>query len=161
MKCLITDGLIAILILGFAQGEVWAKDQNKQLVITGNASWYGKNDLTDPWPHKVNADGTAFDEDSFTCAMRHREFGYYYRVTNLSNGKSVIVKHADYGPARKYRGKRLNRLIDLSKAAFKEIADLKSGVIKVRVEKTAYRRTHKPHRDQKAFKISRASFSQE
>lgn len=98
------------------------------------ASWYSANDPTDPFPHITNADGTRFNEADFTCAMRSRNFGKRYKVTNLCNGRSIVVRHADYCPARKYKGKAINRAIDLSKAAFAQIADLDSGVIKVRVE---------------------------
>jgi len=106
----------------------------ERLAIITKASWYSFNDPTDPFLHLRNADGTKFNEADFTCAMRSREFGKRYKVTNLRNGRSVVVRHADYGPARKYKGKLLNRAIDLSKAAFAQIADLDSGVIKVKVE---------------------------
>ena len=119
-----------ILLLGVEYGVVWAGDS----LIT-KASWYSKNDPTDPFEHKFNADGSKFSENALTCAMRSRDFGKYYKVTNLANGKSVIVKHRDYGPAKEYRGRKLNRDIDLSKAAFQKIADLDVGVITVKVER--------------------------
>jgi rare lipoprotein A len=103
-------------------------------VITGKASWYSARDKTDPFPHIRNADGSRFDENAYTCALRSRSFGRRYKVTNLRNGRSIIVKHADYGPALKYNGRQLNRVIDLSKAAFAAIADLGEGVIMVKVE---------------------------
>jgi rare lipoprotein A len=105
----------------------------ERFVIVSKASWYSFNDPTDPFLHLRNADGTRFDENDFTCAMRSRNFGKRYKVTNLRNGRSVLVRHADYGPARKFKGKLLNRAIDLSKAAFAQIADLRDGVIKVSV----------------------------
>lgn len=133
MRLIIVSAVIAVmLVLGFR--DALSKEMNNAL-ITGKASWYGKHDPTDPMPHGKNADGTVFNENAFTCAMRSRNFGHYYRITNLHNGKSVIVKHADYGPAKKYRGRKLNRVIDLTKAAFKKISDLRKGVIRVRVER--------------------------
>ena len=119
--------LLTPKVNGFASNQ-------PRFMITTKASWYSANDPTDPFPHITNADGTRFNEADFTCAMRSRSFGKRYRVTNLRNGRSIVVRHADYGPARKYKGKALNRAIDLSKAAFAQIADLDSGVIKVRVE---------------------------
>ena len=50
------------------------------------------------------------------------------RVTNVSNGKSVIVKINDRGPFIK------GRVIDLSKAAFREIENISKGVTKVKLE---------------------------
>ena len=52
------------------------------------------------------------------------------KVTNPKNGKSVIVTVTDRGGFNK-----LGRIIDLSEGAFKQIASLKSGVIKVKIEK--------------------------
>lgn len=54
--------------------------------------------------------------------------GSYVRVTNTDNGKSVIVRINDRGPFGK------NRIIDLDKVAFKEIASLGAGVIPVKME---------------------------
>ena len=54
--------------------------------------------------------------------------GSYVRVTNTDNGKSVIVRINDRGPFGK------NRIIDLDKVAFKEIASLGAGVISVKME---------------------------
>ena len=102
--------------------------------ITGKASWYSAHDKTDPFAHVRNADGSKFNENAYTCAMRSRVFGKRYKVTNLRNGRSIVVTHRDYGPARRYKGRQLNRVIDLSKAAFTAIADLGEGVIFVRVE---------------------------
>jgi rare lipoprotein A len=101
---------------------------------TGKAAWYSKHDITDPWIHRTTTSGEAFNENELTCAMRSREFGKYYKITNLNNNKSVIVNHTDFGPAERYNGKPLNRIADLSKAAFSRIADLKDGVIVVSIE---------------------------
>ena len=79
------------------------------------------------------ASGERFDENALTCAMRNRDFGGMYKVTNLDNGKSVIVRCNDFGPNKKLYQK--GRVIDLSKGAFLRIADLKQGVITVSVER--------------------------
>ena len=50
------------------------------------------------------------------------------RVTNLANGKSVVVKVNDRGAFKS------GRIIDLSKFAFGSIANIREGVIKVKVE---------------------------
>lgn len=79
------------------------------------------------------ASGEAFNENDFTCAMRSREWGARYKITNLDNQKSVIVRLNDFGPNKKLWKK--GRKVDLSKAAFAAIADLRKGVINVKIER--------------------------
>jgi len=70
-----------------------------------------------------------FDEDKLTCALPNKEgLNRWYWVTNVANGKSVKVYANDTGAFAKY-----NRVVDLSKRAFREIADLDKGIIKVRI----------------------------
>lgn len=105
----------------------------KNYPTNGIASYYTKNDKCDPFLHTTTASNELFDENAFTCAMRHREFGHYYKVTNLENNKSVIVKHNDFGPSKKLFEK--GRIVDLSRGAFETIADLDKGLIKVKIER--------------------------
>ncbi len=87
----------------------------------GLASWYAVE----------NKSG----KDALICAMRKLDFGKYYRVCNAKSAKCVIVRHNDFGPSKKMylRG----RIIDLSREAFSQIAELQDGVIQVTVnEKT-------------------------
>lgn len=86
------------------------------------ASYYGSESGS------ITANGERFDPEGLTAAMRKRTFGRLYRVTNLANGKSVVVRHNDFGPAA-----RLHRCVDLSRAAFEAIADLPTGVIRVSI----------------------------
>ena len=79
------------------------------------------------------ASGERFNENDLTCAMRSREWGTLIKVTNLANGKSVVVRLNDFGPNKRLHAK--GRVIDLSKAAFARIASLKAGVIRVKIEK--------------------------
>ena len=78
------------------------------------------------------ASGERFNENDLTAAMWGVPFGTKVRVTNLANGKSVVVRINDRGPAK--RLVKLGRLIDLSRGAFEKIASLKKGVIEVKVE---------------------------
>ena len=58
--------------------------------------------------------------------------GTMLKVTNLENGKSIIVKVNDWGPER---DKHPDRVIDLDKTAFKKLGSLSRGLLKnVRVE---------------------------
>lgn len=73
------------------------------------------------------SDGTKYHRDSLICAHKSYELGTMLKVTNIKNGKSVVVRVAD-----RCRGRRI---IDLSYAAAKEIGIISSGVAMVRVEK--------------------------
>lgn len=76
---------------------------------------------------RTTASGEKFDKNKMTCASNHYKIGTMLEVTNVLNGKSVVVKVNDTGG---FKGKK----IDLSEGAFKKIADLKQGVIRVKVE---------------------------
>jgi rare lipoprotein A len=78
------------------------------------------------------ASGERFNENDLTAAMWGVKFGTLVKVTNLANGKSVVVKINDRGPSKRLVKK--GRVIDLSKGAFLRLANLKAGVIKVKVE---------------------------
>lgn len=121
------------LVAIYSTGYVYFAYASKNYPTIGIASYYTKNDKCDPFLHTTTASGEKFDETALTCAMRHRDFGHYYKVTNLENQKSVIVKHNDFGPNKKLFEK--GRIIDLSKASFEKLADSKKGLIKVRIEK--------------------------
>lgn len=99
---------------------------------TGSASYYTfKSCRAEGTSGYFTASGERFDENAMTCAMRSRAWGKHYRVTNLDNGKSVIVRNNDFGPNKRLH--KQGRIIDLSKGAFQSIADLKKGIIKVSV----------------------------
>ncbi|MBD3300729.1 MAG: DUF348 domain-containing protein [Candidatus Moranbacteria bacterium] len=67
---------------------------------------------------------------TMACASRDYPKGTELKVTNLENGKSVVVVVNDYGPME-YTG----HIIDLDKVAFAKIANLGQGVIRVKIEK--------------------------
>ena len=90
---------------------------------TGMATYYGKS-----WHGKRTASGLLYHKDSLTCAHKTYPFGTRLKVTNLKNGRSVIVKVTDRGPNMRYR------IIDLSASAAKEIKMINDGVCKVVVE---------------------------
>jgi len=100
---------------------------------TGKATWYSYESCRkEGTSGRYTASLEKFDHNDFTCAMRSRDFGRYYKVTNLSNNRSVIVRHNDFGPSKKCYSQ--GKIIDLSKAAFRHIAPLREGVIRVRIE---------------------------
>jgi rare lipoprotein A len=87
---------------------------------TCDASYY-----EDPQP---TADGEMFDPAALTAAHPSLPFNSEVRVTNLANGKSVVVRINDRGPSIE------NRCLDLSRAAFATIANLSTGVVDVRYD---------------------------
>ncbi len=89
------------------------------------ATWYSKRD---PHVRRRTASGEIFDDSKRTCAAWGHPFGARLKVTNLENQKSVICRVNDRGPA-----KRLGRQIDLSKSAFRRIANLRRGVARVSI----------------------------
>ena len=76
----------------------------------------------------TTANGERFDPDGLTAAHKTLPFNTRIRVTNPSNGKSVVVRVNDRGP---FVG---SRCIDLARGAFAQIASLSSGVITARYE---------------------------
>jgi len=95
----------------------------KGRVEKGQASWYGKK-----FHGKKTASGERFNMYGYTAAHKTLPFGTKVRVTNLDNGKKVVVRINDRGPFVK------GRVIDLSYAAAKKIGMLKKGVVPVKVE---------------------------
>lgn len=94
----------------------------------GTASWYSETDFG---ILETTANMEVFNEDDLTCAMWDIPFGTMLCVTNLENGKSIVVRVNDRGPAK--RLVRQGRVIDLSKKAFSRIAHLKKGLVKVKI----------------------------
>lgn len=90
---------------------------------TGKATFYH-----DKYNGRKAADGSTFYQTALTCASNMHKLGTQLRVTNPENGKSTIVKVTDTGPFK------FPKIVDLSKAAFSQIASLKQGIIKVLVE---------------------------
>lgn len=89
----------------------------------GEASWYG------PGFHgKKTASGEIYDMHAMTAAHKELPLGSTVKVTNLENGKSVVVRINDRGP---FHG---DRIIDLSKAAAQALDVVHSGVAEVSVE---------------------------
>lgn len=90
---------------------------------SGVASFYGNE-----FQARKTSNGETFDQGKLTAAHRTLPFDTKVRVTNLQNGKSVIVRVNDRGPFAR------GRIIDLSSSAFKSIANLNVGVINVKLE---------------------------
>lgn len=88
----------------------------------GIASWYGY-----PYHGRRAANGEIYDMEQLTAAHRTLPFGTWVRVRNLSNHRDVDVRIQDRGPFIK------DRIIDLSRAAAREIDLIRPGIAEVRV----------------------------
>lgn len=97
---------------------------DKPLTQTGTASWYGKQ-----FHGKKTAIGEIYDMYAMTAAHPTMELPSYARVTNLANGRSVIVRVNDRGP---FIG---GRAIDMSYAAAVKLGYQKKGTTRVKIER--------------------------
>lgn len=92
-------------------------------VETGIASWYGPN-----FHAKTTANGEVFDENAVSAAHRTLPMPSVVRVTNLENGRSIVVRVNDRGPFAH------GRIIDMSRRAAQLLGFEVQGTAKVRVE---------------------------
>jgi rare lipoprotein A len=92
--------------------------------LRGKATYYG-----DSLSGHKTANGERYDPKLFTAAHKTLRFGSIVRVTRRDTNKSTYVKINDRGPF----GAR-DRIIDLSKAAARELEMLRAGVVEVTVE---------------------------
>ena len=100
-------------------------DSNK----TYTASYYTYNTT------RYTASGQKFNNHALTAAHKTLPFGTKVKVTNVNNGKSVVVTINDRGPFKKTLDfKYYSRVLDLAKGAFKQIASTSTGVIKIKYE---------------------------
>ncbi|AAP96726.1 hypothetical protein A6046_02435 [[Haemophilus] ducreyi] len=89
---------------------------------SGIASYYG-----DQFNGRLTANGELFSNNEMTAAHKTLPFGTLLEVTNVRNGRSVIVRVNDRGP---YYG---SRIVDLSKAAAIELGMKRAGLAKVKL----------------------------
>jgi rare lipoprotein A len=98
--------------------------QTTTLLETGTASFYGAG-----FAGRPTANGESFNPNDLTAAHPTLPFGTEVKVTNVRNGKSVVVRINDRGP---FTG---NRVIDLSREAASQIGMIKSGTVPVHIER--------------------------
>lgn len=99
-----------------------SKSTNKR-VIYGLASFYA-----DKFNGRKTASGEIFRQHKFTCACNMLPFGTWVRITNVQTGKLVIVKVNDRLHTK------MRRLVDLSKAAARQLGYTHKGLIRVKLE---------------------------
>src|ERR1700689_2353955 len=104
-------------------GRVYVPEDNPNYSAVGVASWYGED-----FHGRATANGEIFDADSISAAHPTLPLPSYVRVTNLSNGHSLIVRVNDRGPYA------ANRIIDVSRKTAHLLGFTVRGTAWVRVE---------------------------
>ena len=89
----------------------------------GVASWYGR-----PFHGRPTSTGEIYDQEAFTAAHKTLPLGTRVKVTNLDNGRSVLLTVNDRGPFVD------GRLIDVSRRAARKLGFLEQGLTEVRVQ---------------------------
>ena len=114
------NGVAKITVSKDAESNMTSVNFSDMGVMT--ASWYGPR-----FHGKLTANGEQYDQMALTAAHKSLPFGTVLQVTNLKNGKSVIVRINDRGPFIEGRD------LDLSKGTALNLGMIGRGVIKVKV----------------------------
>src|SRR6187551_32505 len=122
--------LITVIFL-FAGGTTEIKGA-KPNILYGTASFYSNS-----FNGKKTANGEIYSHKKMTAACNVLPLGTWIRVTNLRNGKSVVVKTNDRLHTR------MKRVVDLSREAADKLGYVKSGLTRVRVEVIGKRKPEK------------------
>ncbi len=115
------NGAAKITVSRDAEPSMTTVSFNQMGVMT--ASWYGPR-----FHGKTTANGEQYNQMAFTSAHKSLPFGTILQVTNLRNGKTVIVRINDRGPYIEGRD------LDLSKGTALVLGMISRGVVKVKVE---------------------------
>lgn len=105
------------------KGEWYTPKEDYSYDETGIASWYGSD-----FHNGMTANGEIFNKDELTAAHKTLPLPSLARVTNLDNGKSIVVRVNDRGP---FSGARI---IDMSQRSAQLLGFEKEGTAKVRVQ---------------------------
>lgn len=106
------------------KGKLYKPTFNQNYKETGIASWYGPG-----FDGKTTANHDVFNQNDLTAAHKTLPIPSVVKVTNLDNGKTIMVTINDRGPYH-----HDNRIIDLSKAAANKLGFIDKGTANVKVE---------------------------
>lgn len=124
-------GALLLIVVFFCPSFIFAGEGQ---IICGATYYTVKSCQTEGTSGLYTASGEKFDESAFTCAMRRRDWGSTWRVTNVANGRTIIVRLNDFGPGRGPTAKGVG--IDLTPAGFKALgAKPRQGRIEVKIER--------------------------
>lgn len=123
-------GIVTLVLFAAAKPADSAAGQlqvQSQAVQVGLASFYG------PGFHgEETASGEIFDQREMVAAHRTLPLGSVVRVTNLENGRRVVLRVIDRGPYG--RNFRKGTIIDVSKGAARRLGFITEGLVRVRVD---------------------------
>ncbi|MFL6299991.1 MAG: septal ring lytic transglycosylase RlpA family protein [Terriglobales bacterium] len=116
--------LLAVSLAAAPNISPGSKNSASKPYQIGKASWYGKQ-----FHGRTTASGEPYDMFQFTAAHRQLPLGTSVKVTNMHNGRWVMVRVNDRGPVPE------SRIIDLSYGAAEMLFDAKDrGLLKVRLD---------------------------
>jgi rare lipoprotein A len=115
--------LTLMFITVFASGNLPDNPSEKSGPKRGAASYYNNS-----FQGRKTASGEIFSQLKLTCASNVFPLGTWLRITNLKNGKTVIVKVNDR------MHPRMKRVVDLSKLAAENLGMVSAGIAQVEVE---------------------------
>ena len=99
------------------------RDEVKKKTIFGIASYYANK-----FEGRKTANGEIFRQAKMTCACNVLPLGSWIRITNLKNGRSVVVKTNDR------LHPKVKRVVDLTRAAAEKLGYISAGLTQVKVE---------------------------
>ena len=122
MRSFLFIGFLIAGIYLFA-GDTTEVKGSKPKILYGTASYYSNS-----FNGKQTANGEIYSHKKMTAACNVLPLGTWIKVTNLRNGKSVVVKTNDRLHSK------MKRVVDLSREAAEKLGYVKSGLTRVRVE---------------------------
>ena len=122
MKLILYLGLLLITV-SFTATDATRTTVSKPKILYGTASFYSNS-----FNGKKTANGEIYSQKKMTAACNVLPLGTWIRVTNLRNGRSVLVKTNDRLHTR------MKRVVDLSRTAAEKLNYIKSGLTRVRIE---------------------------
>ncbi len=109
-------------------------EEAKTYRATGTASWYGYETSRSKYGH-MTANGEAFDPEGLTAAHKYLPLPTHVKVTNLENGRFIILRVNDRGPFPSDRNPSSGgRILDVSAGAAKLLGFYHKGLAKVQIE---------------------------
>ena len=122
-KTLVSAALAALLLLAGIDAQASSHSGQSGSAQAGMASYYH-----DRFHGRRTASGARYDKHDYSAAHKTLPLGTRVRVTDARSGKSVVVRINDRGPYAR------GRVIDLSRAAAREIGLTRKGVARVKLE---------------------------
>lgn len=130
-KILVKPAAFIILLLGLtkpleaqtADTASKAASSKAKRVFYGQASFYANK-----FHGRKTANGEIFDQNKMTCACNVLPLGTWIKVTNLRNGRTVVVKTNDR------LHPKMKRIVDLTRGAATKLGFISSGLTRVKIE---------------------------